>query len=236
MTGQEKLNALKAFIKGKKHKSPDLPIKIIFSDGMEVLEITDLKQIPDFSILETEVFFDSPFIQYDFFVGDKKIKIGFIKEKEISAPVVQRQQQNQISNIDQLTEFLNLKKFMDQEVMSAQNKITEARLTAIQDAMNSKVENIVSSFEDKLRFKDDMYQERLKFQEEKIRLEYKNPRKEKVSAFAEFMTKAVENIEPETKNNFANLIIGIGQGVAKKYLGEVPLQGLTPTTDGTGDA
>lgn len=228
LSGQEKLTSLKNFINGKKHKSKDSTLKIVFTDGMDIHEVSDVRQIPDYSILESEIFFDSPFIQYEIFIDDKKIKNGFIKEKEILPAMVQRPQQTQISNFDQLTEVLNIKKIMDREVLDAQNKITEARLEAIKSAFESKVENVQNSFLERMTFKDEMYLERLKFNEEKLRLEYKNPRKERNSALGEIALEAIKNISPETKDNFVNLLVGIGQGIAKKYIPEMGTDGLTP--------
>ncbi|MBE7411883.1 MAG: hypothetical protein L6Q54_03010 [Leptospiraceae bacterium] len=116
---------------------------------------------------------------------------------------------------------------MDREVLDAQNKITEARLEAIKNAFEAKVENVQNSFLERMSFKDEMYQERLTLNEEKLRLEYKNPRKEKSSMLGEIAMEAIKNISPETIDNFVNLLVGIGQGIAKKYIPEMGMEGLT---------
>ncbi|MBE7411882.1 MAG: hypothetical protein L6Q54_03015 [Leptospiraceae bacterium] len=58
-------------------------MKIAFSDGLDIHEVSDVRQIPDYSILESEIFFDSPFIQYEIFIDGKKSKMDLSKKKKI---------------------------------------------------------------------------------------------------------------------------------------------------------
>lgn len=182
-----KIEALKKFIYGKMKGNPELKYKVTMNDGLQIVEFTDTKQIPDFSVLDDEIFMDSEFIKYEIFIEDSKVKAGYLKEpKQTAAPVQQNfmpRQQQQAQDFSGLEQMHKMQMEVMQNMIAHSSQANKQTLDTVMASMKSVIDEMKKSSEDFAKQTENnfnlqiehafkMAREENKFEVERLKLQY----------------------------------------------------------------
>ena len=143
--------------------SPDQNLKITFMDtDGNGFQIDDPQQIPTIEVLQKR-FPDSEFITVTAYFNDIEIKSEEIPLEEESPEPEPKQEKS--SGIDgNLTGFV-------QQIIRQQEILSELKFKNFVEITNLKLDGMKSQFEEMLKSKESIYQEKLELEKEKAKLE-----------------------------------------------------------------
>lgn len=185
MSEQETIVQIKSYISGKKRGNADKPYEVEFENGEESFKIIDVKQIPDFSIIEKEYLPFSEFIRFHISIDGVKTKTGFLMELKQPVQIPQLQQMRNPSSGDNsgIAELhkmqMDLIKGMLEQSNAANRQTLENTMAAmtgviaeVKKSSESTTKQLIESVESRIEHARTMAREENKFEIERLKLQY----------------------------------------------------------------